>query len=143
MSFDDELALEIADLVSAGDVRVLESSDDYIRLLEETYPWGGSKIDWARVPNAIGERNSDSNDVAGCRAFTLKVLRDHVLSGEVVYISDSALDISLIFSVAKLSKMVPILVQYPQHHYFMEKDAKWCLVFTHEGDMDFGFQPPR
>ena len=56
---------------------------------------------------------------------------------------DSSLETLLSFSVEKLPEIVPILVKYPQHHYFLEKDANWCLVFTQGGDMDFGFRPPQ
>ncbi|OWS72895.1 type IV secretion protein Rhs [Pantoea sp. VS1] len=58
---------------------------------------------------------------------------------KIYYINDSSLD----FAVSLEPKIFPEFVVYvihniPQHHYFFDESAKWCLAITSEGYIDFG-----
>lgn len=33
---------------------------------------------------------------------------------------------------------MPILLSYPQHHYFVGGDYKWCFCLSFENAIDFG-----
>jgi hypothetical protein len=56
------------------------------------------------------------------------------LNGHVLYIGDSLTDFALAASVANMLQALPV----PQHHYFVDANASWCMCMTTEGDMAFG-----
>lgn len=119
-------------LVSVGD------SSTFFARLARAYPVNGSKIDWGRVPHAI-ERTHEQSNMEEFVSFFDEVVGKYSLAGEVIYVGDSATDFAFASSVECMREVLPELVAIPQHHYFIGPETSWCMCFTMEGDMGFGF----
>lgn len=106
------------------------------------YPASGSKIDWDRVPGSI-ERVEEDESLQSERftAFFDEIVQRFRLAGDVVYVGDSATDFALAGSVECMRDALPETLAIPQHHYLIGPDSSWCLCFTMEGNMGFGFRP--
>ncbi|QDY43581.1 type IV secretion protein Rhs [Candidatus Pantoea soli] len=58
---------------------------------------------------------------------------------KIYYINDSSLDFAVSLDPKIFLEFVIYVIQnVPQHHYFFDEKAKWCLVITSEGYIDFG-----
>lgn len=60
------------------------------------------------------------------------------LIGSVIYVGDSATDFALMGTVEVMQRALPIILEVPQHHYFIGPGYSWCICMTMEGDMGFG-----
>lgn len=120
-------------LVSLGD------SSAFFAQLAQAYPVSGSKIDWGRVPGAM-ERTDEQHNIGEFTSFFDEVVLKCRLIGEVIYVGDSATDFALAGSVECMREALPELLAIPQHHYLIGPDTSWCMCFTMEGDMGFGFR---
>ena len=116
----------------------LRDSSTFFARLARAYPVSGSKIDWGRVPHAI-ERNDEQSNVEEFVSFFDEVVDKYRLTGEVIYVGDSATDIAFASSVECVRGVLPVLLAIPQHHYLIGPETSWCMCFTMEGDMGFGF----
>jgi hypothetical protein len=106
------------------------------------YPTLGSKIDWSRVPNSIERFEEDTTlQVERFVSFFDEVAQKFGLAGDVVYVGDSATDFALAGAMEHMKEALPELLGIPQHHYFIGSECSWCICFTMEGDMSFGFSP--
>lgn len=141
MSFEEELLADLDTFIKTGDVSVEESSEAYFGRLAEVFPLGGSKINWDQVPDSIVDTTSNKNDVTEWVNFFNAIVEKKGLSGKLVYINDSAIECALTMSVEILRQCIKQILEYPDHHYFIGEDYAWCMTFTMEGDMTFGFKP--
>ncbi len=141
MTFQDELLEELADLINKGQISFVNSSDNFFFQLTEEYPIYGSKINWNEVPEAIIETTNDLNDVSNCTRFFKKIVQMKKLSGKIIYANDSAIECALIMSVEVLANCIHKILEFPDHHYIINSGYNWCMTFTMEGDMIFGFKP--
>lgn len=141
MSFEEELLADLDTFVKAGDVSVEESSEAYFGRLAEVFPLGGSKINWDQVSGSIVDTNSNINDVTEWVNFFNEIVEKKGLGGNLVYVNDSAIECALTMSVDILKQCIKQILEYPDHHYFIGEDYAWCMTFTMEGDMTFGFNP--
>ena len=129
--------------MSAGRIREAGDASPYFAQLAQAYPADGSKIDWRRVPDAIVKFEDDHALQPGaCIAFFDEMRAQHGLAGELVYLGDSATDFALAGPAAGMREALPALLVIPQHHYILGPEAAWCMCFTMEGDMGFGFRSP-
>lgn len=141
MSFEEELLADLDTFIKTGDVSVEESSEAYFGRLAEVFPLGGSKINWDQVPDSIVDTASNKNDVTEWVNFFNAIVEKKDLSGKLVYINDSAIECVLTMSVEILRQCIKQILEYPDHHYFIGENYAWCMTFTMEGDMTFGFKP--
>ncbi|MBB6521751.1 hypothetical protein [Pseudoteredinibacter isoporae] len=141
MSFEEELLVNLDAFIKTGEVYLEESSEAYFGRLAEVFPLGGSKISWDQVPNSIVETTNNKNDVAEWVNFFNAIIEKKGLSGKLVYINDSAIECALTMSIDILRKCIKQILEYPDHHYFIGENYAWCMTFTMEGDMTFGFKP--
>jgi hypothetical protein len=122
-----------------GHLSEIGPAKEIFGLLTRTYPISGSKIDWRRLPDAIecpaGDNSSESARFA---TFFDQMCSRFGLSGPVIYVGDSATDFALAGSVETIRRVLSVLIEIPQHHYFVGPNASWCICLTMEGDMDFG-----
>ena len=140
--FEDELRQALWSEIAGGRIRESAPSEQFFEKISRAFPASGSKIDWSRVPNSIQRCASDEGDqLIIYAAFFDEIGRKFQLSGEVVYVGDSATDFSLTGELNFLRGALPSIFSVPQHHYFIEPEAAWCMCFTMEGDMAFGFKP--
>lgn len=112
-------------------------------ILSEAFQWKGSKIDWdSLLRHAERSIKFDSMQVD----FDVKeFIKDSGLyeflskKDKIYYINDSSLDFAVSLEPKIfLEFVVYVIHNIPQHHYFFEESAKWCLAITSEGYIDFG-----
>src|SRR5262249_4038288 len=105
-----------------GDAIVLEpSSGTYFDMLQKRFPVRGSKIDWDRVSMARVNRvdTADSEQyLDDAEAFAHDIQESERLYPDY---------------------RVVVIGDMPQHTYVLAPDAEWCLAFTLEGDLCFGY----
>ena len=141
MSFEEELLADLNVFIKAGNVSIKKSSDVYFNRLAEFFPLYGSKIHWGKVADSVVDFASNKNDVTEWVIFFNSMVKHKGLSGKVIYLNDSAIECVLIISLDTLSKCIQPILEFPDHHYFIAEDYAWCMCFTMEGDMTFGFKP--
>lgn len=141
MSFEEELLADLDGFIKSGDISIEDSSEVYFGRLAEVFPLGGSKINWDQVTDSIVVTASNKNDVTEWVDFFYETIDEKGLSGNLVYINDSAIDCALTMPVETLKQCIKQILEYPDHHYLIGEKYTWCMTFTMEGDMTFGFKP--
>jgi hypothetical protein len=144
MTMEEELLEELRRDHPGPNIVVEPSSYEYFRLLERRYPLGGSKIDWDRVPTGRVRPNADpARWTDEAVAFTEHVIKVERLDRgtHVVAIGDGPVDVALRLSLQTLVSCLPTLLHLPQHTYALPPDGRWCLAFTMEGNLSFGYAP--
>lgn len=139
MTFEEELLSEFELSVKNGDIIVDPSSDSYFSELELRFPILGSKIDWDAVSGSEREQASADAYASDCQHFFDKMMRRYGLSGQCIVIGDSAVEVALIMPVGIMQFNLQKIVSVPQHHYVIANDYVWCMSFTMEGELAFGF----
>ncbi|WP_130212637.1 hypothetical protein [Bradyrhizobium genosp. SA-3] len=120
-------------LVEAGDAK------DVFRLLATAYPTSGSRIDWARVPDAVECVDAVGPDRPAQFVEFFAEICDHLrLSGPVLYVGDNAPDFAIAASIETMKNVLHVLLEIPQHHFLVGPNGRWCFCLTMEGDIDFG-----
>jgi hypothetical protein len=139
MNLDDEIKLLIADLSNPPEI--IDEWEPIADFLSDTFEWAGSKIDWGKSINHSYHKLTSNKGV--WPALVLAFINKHDLvcsSKEIFYINDSSLDFALRISAEQFNSTLILLINnVPQHHYFFDTEAKWCLSITSEGYVDFGF----
>jgi hypothetical protein len=120
-------------------LRVLPDTAAILAELAEHYPFTGSRIAWSNVPGAI-ERPGE-NEGSACVAFFDEMTARFKLQGEVTYVGDSLTEFGVQGSIEAIREVLSPLISIPHHHYFIGAHLQWCMSFTFEGDMAFGFSP--
>lgn len=140
MNYYEEEILNALEGVESDVVCVEGGADEIFSRMLERYPVSGSKIDWARVEGSVEEVESNL-DLQSQRfeRFFRDVISRFGLKGEVVYVGDSLTDFSLCGSSDGFGGLVGAIFEVPQHHYFLGRDLGWCMCFSMEGCMSFGF----
>lgn len=111
--------------------------------LSDSFEWTGSKISWSKTKEhkfikLHGDYQSWLSQVSSFLEDNA-VNREIAMSDEIYYINDSSLDFSVKMDSGKLHEFLDFaLKNIPQHHYFFERNKKWCLVISSEGYADFG-----
>ncbi len=141
--FEDELLKDIEYYISKGLVIVENDFEKYFEKLNQTYPIYGSKIDWSFVENSIEINATDKDYKSQFLNFMAETINNQSLKGECIVVGDSLIDKALKMDVATLNKVIPYVIEIPQHHYIIAGDFSWCMVFTMEQDMCFGFAKNR
>lgn len=134
---------EIINALAAGKGNVVcaeGGADEVFTRVMERYPVHGSKIDWSRVEGSVEEQewNLDLHSQSFEQFFRDAVSR-FGLSGEVVYVGDGLTDFALSGSIEGFEGLLGDIFEVPHHHYFLGSDIDWCMCFSMEGGMSFGF----
>lgn len=142
MTLEEELRQDLRRLVPEAAISFDASSDSYFRLIGNRYPFGGSKIDWNRVPAAKGA-DVVTDYFHDALAFTESVL---VAEGfdrerEVVVLDDGTIDPALRMSLSIFLVCMSDILHRFQHTYVMPADASWVFAYTMEGQLNFGYAP--
>lgn len=139
--YEMELRKSLKSDFESGLIRVVGDSSQFFGELAQNYPVSGSKIDWAKVPASI-ERFEDQEplQIERFMEFFEEVDARFQLLGDIIYVGDSATDFALEASIEDMRRILPTLLKVPQHHYFIGRNYAWCICFTMEGDMGFGFK---
>ncbi|VWX61432.1 conserved hypothetical protein [Burkholderiales bacterium 8X] len=138
--FERELRKALQLELASRRIEAIGSSTPYFARLEKCYPAKGSRIDWSKVNRAVGqiEPNAELQQAAFTAFFDVTV-EQFSLSGTVLYLGDSATDSAFAAELTAMRQVLPKLLEIPQHHYFVAQSCEWCIFFSMEGDMAFGF----
>lgn len=140
--YESELRMALRKEIESSHIKELGDSAPFFAKLAKIYPAIGSKIDWGQVPRSI-ERSEENEALQAeeCADFFDEMVQKFHLSGDVIYVGDSATDIALAGSLGYVRAVLCNILTIPQHHYLIAQDYSWCMCFTMEGDMGFGFCP--
>jgi hypothetical protein len=141
-TYEEDVRSALKDDFAAGHISEADDSEQVFKELGKTYPVVGSKIDWDKIPGSVV-------DFEGCAELQAEkfceffdgIRSKFELSGDVIYVGDSATDFSLLGSIDAIRRRLPDLLEVPQHHYFVGMGCSWCMCLTMEGDMGYGAQP--
>jgi hypothetical protein len=138
-TYEDDLRLALKSEFDANQIREIGNVATVFDLLSKAYPTNGSKIDWKRVPGAIEcVEEDESLQLERFVEFFDEMRSRFDLVGPVLYAGDSATDFVLEGKIDAIRRVLPELVEVPQHHYFIGQNCLWCICLTMEGDMGFG-----
>lgn len=140
--YEAELRRALQAALESNRIKELGDSSPFFAQLMKTYPASGSKIDWDRVPGSV-ERFDDEEAIQAVQftEFFDEIVHKFCLAGDVIYVGDSATDFALTGSMECVREALPELLAVPQHHYLIGPESSWCMCFTMEGGMGFGFRP--
>jgi hypothetical protein len=138
--YESELRDALMEYLNSGEIRAIGDSSVVFMGLAGKYPADGSKIDWNRVPGSVRRfEGQDDLQAEKFAEFFEEIAAKFSLSGNVIYVGDSATDFALEGQISTIRKILPELLGVPQHHYFVDPGCSWCMCLTMEGDMGFGF----
>jgi hypothetical protein len=138
-TYEEDIRQALKNELDSGYLTEVGPAEDIFGLLTKAYPLNGSKIDWKHVPDAIEWTAGDnSKQYIRFATFFGEMCSRFGLTGPVFYVGDSATDFALVGSVETMRRVLPVLIEVPQHHYFVGPNGFWCICLTMEGHMDFG-----
>lgn len=57
----------------------------------------------------------------------------------VRYVGDSLTGLAYDFRFADMGRFFSLIVDIPQHHYFVDPGVNWCMALTLTNNFEFGF----
>ncbi len=137
-TYEQDIRRALKEELDSGCLTDIGLADAIFGLLRKTYPSNGSKIDWIRVPGAVGcTAENGLEQTSRFTKFFDEMCRRFELTGPVIYVGDSATEFALAGSLATIRRVSPVLIEIPQHHYFVGPNASWCMCLTMEDELDF------
>ena len=107
--------------------------------IERRFPVQHSKVDWQRVPGAVS-RPDGHLPGAPVRFFREAIATSGL--DALAYVGDGLTSTSVVAAPADFIAVIEPMLDIPQHHYFFDMQRGFCISFTMEGDMHYGFPPP-
>ena len=143
-TYEEDVRFSLKDDINAGLISETGEAELVFKELGKNFPVLGSKIDWDKIPGSIidFEKCKEMQEKRFCKFFD-DVRAKFSLSGDVIYVGDSATDFSLLGSIDTIRRHLPDLLEVPQHHYFVGVGCSWCICLTMEGDMGCGMAVRR
>lgn len=141
MRFEDDLLSELNNFISNGKIKICDDNGKYFLELSQAYPICGSKIDWDKVDKSVVSYATGENCDAQFIDFFKAMVHEYNLREKCVVIGDSAIDKALLMDISTLNTVLQKIIEIPQHHYILASDYSWCLTFTMEQEMAFGYKP--
>lgn len=128
--------------IALGKITISEENSIFDKI-NNFFPFNGSSIDWANVPNSVDEKPDAEDYFVSARYFLEKIIDKIALKDEdvIVVVGDSAVGVALTLTVGDLKKHLDALLTMPQHTYVVSPDISWCICFRMEGHMSFGLTP--
>jgi len=144
MTLDNKIREKLLSLVNPQ--QLVDDEQPIVDEIEAAFVFSASKIDWDKT---LGHQTYDlgrdcADEFNQITAFIQKGSIDKAIeaSDSLIYINDSSMDFAVKIKPEQFYPFLKLaLDNIPQHHYFFEREAKWCLVISMEGDVDFGFSP--
>ncbi|MDN6860455.1 hypothetical protein QO207_28015 [Pseudomonas sp. CAN2814] len=138
-TYDDDLRSALAAYYAGGLLAEGGRADEVFREIGEMFPFVGSKIKWAMANDVVQSKVSGEMAVAESVDFFCEVTKWMPEDEIVTYVGDSATTFSITGRLSVFWQAVHLIVDVPQHHYFLGRSSGWCVSLTMEGDMNFGF----
>lgn len=143
MAFEDEIRKKALKLNPPP--QLIDSSDEIVDEISDSFDWVGSKINWEKTKNhkhlnLTGESDHCLLLIKEFISRDTDINRAISISQGVYYVNDSSIDFSVYVTPPQFSEWLEFAyINIPQHHYFFDATQKWCLVISMEGNVDFGF----
>lgn len=139
--FESELRKDIASEIEAGTIAIEPNSDWVFIQLQERFPIGYGRIDWKSVPNSVEQYKYEPEQKKDAFfQFFEHISGRYELVGDVIYVGEN-IDIGLRGEIVSLNKILPQVFEFNQHHFITDCLSDWCMSFSMEGEMGFGFAP--
>jgi hypothetical protein len=141
MSVSDNFLEKLAPSMTNGRIVVEYDMDKYFDQIEASFPIYGSKIEWDEVDGSVEELARLEFYSADCTNFFNKMTEQFIQNpdSKVVLLGDSAMDYALLTSLKNVPEVLEKMLELPQHHFIVANNFSWCISFSMEGDMAFGF----
>lgn len=145
MDFDQELRNKVHNVIGET-LEVVLDGEKYYELLEKRFPIGLNRIEWTKIDQYrskeidFGNREIAKTEVLNF-IFNVVKIADVKEGDEVVVLSDDALNNTYKMKFSVLLDCIDEIFFLPQHTYVLPLDANWCLNYTFENDLYFGFSP--
>ncbi|EGV3833772.1 type IV secretion protein Rhs [Salmonella enterica] len=142
MTLDDEIKEKILQL--SDSLLIIDSWNSIADELSDSFEWIGSKINWSKTSKHEGLNLKGNyfdwidqiNNFIHANNIDSEILH----SDNIYYINDSSLDFSVSIKPKQFYQFLKMAINnIPQHHYFFNREKKWCIVISSEGYIDFGF----
>lgn len=137
----ENLLLAISPLIQSGKVLLLGDEELCVGVIEKSFPFVGAKIDWSQIPGAVIKVANEQDFVTECLEFLRFQIGNEGISplAHVFIIGDSAMEKAMATQVRFLEALLMEVLELPQHTYIVSLNGEWCMTFTMEGDMAFGY----
>ncbi|MCM8531299.1 MAG: hypothetical protein NE330_09085 [Lentisphaeraceae bacterium] len=130
----------LENMICKGFIQV-KDEEFYISIIEENFPFTGSKIAWSKVTGAVSERFSNKSFSKESINFSIGLLSDNCIGNDegIVIVGDNLMNNAYQTKVRYLEQVLEEVLDIPQHIYVISENGRWCMVFSLEGYVDFGF----
>jgi hypothetical protein len=128
-----------AEIYAAPPLSLLERVDgsECEAWVKDSLPFVGTGVDWARVVGSHRHWFAESDDdISTIVVEFLSAVRNR---GDVTHIGDALSPCDVRITSDEMGKVLPALLEIPEHHYLVSDDRTWCGVFRIEGDVDLVF----
>jgi len=124
--------------------QIINDQQFYLSLLEEKFPFELNRIRWKKIPyhlyeKIIYEKNSNSRIEVLTFLNKVKKLTKMDENDSVVLISDGGFEEMYKIPFFIVEKCIDAIFFLPHHLYIIPTDATWCISYTFENDLYFGF----
>jgi hypothetical protein len=103
--------------------------------LDLHFAMDGTKIDWRRVRGKHMHWKID-DDMQLVSTVSREVCQRIRLDSGVEHVGDGLSPYGVCFTGDNAQSIVAVLLEIPEHHYFIARDRSWMVVVTTEGDLD-------
>lgn len=113
--------------------------DEYLDLLEENYPFNGSKINWDKTMNHKTFTIDNFEDIKNIFKTEFNTLMSEDNESNFYYIGDNITEYVYEISIINILNLIEIVFEeIPQHHYFLSKNNDKCICISMENYLDYG-----
>ena len=145
MSYDFEIKEKVVDRYSKSITSIIKLNvDRYFELIELNFPMGLNRINWEEVENhrTIEVNLKDElNSKFEILNFFQELKRESIVneSDNIFVFGDGSIENVYKMPFYVLEENVMEFFTLPQHTYIINENADWCINYTFEDDLFFGF----
>jgi hypothetical protein len=141
--YDKELIDNLHALIMNCEVE-MNGADKYFELLTSKFPITGTKVGWEKISSRC-QKTAKYSTQADFINFIKKIeescLDWKVEEEPIIYIGDSLTEHAYRLCFSDVVNFFKLIDQIPQHHYFLNQQADWCLCLDMTDYLDFSFAP--
>lgn len=139
MSFHQlELLAALSSPIAAGIVKVVDSDRSIVQGIERAFRFEGSRIRWDLARGHISTHEAEHDSIVFHEFFKDRC-RELGNGQTAIYLNDDLIECALSASLFVFQRHLNGIISIPAHHYFVAEDFEWCIAYTMEGDIDFGW----